>query len=173
MTSWYCQVFLLHIVWFYLLINTLPQVCSYDTQYDVSAICVCHMSIQCFPVCSLFSLIRSWFQFSQGLAAFHGDVWYTVNCDAVKLVLSHSIPAASIHTLLNGGNYPFSPSLFIIGFHQFMHVIGSAACDLGTLLCWTGAVCMNVSANFPVPFFICSHKYCSVFIGVLHILSYM
>ena len=87
-------------------------------------------------------------------AAINGRVWHTVNCGAIWLVIACSILVTSLLTLLYGVILSLSPPLFIIDFPQLIHVFGSAACYFGNVLCSTGTVCMKMSSNYPVPFFV-------------------
>ena len=101
------------------------------------------------------------FIFYRTWAAFHVHAWCIISCIVVKLIITCSMPATSLLTLI------FSPSLFIISFPWFMCIIVPAMYGLGTLLCFTSTVWMKMSSSCPAVFYICLCRYCSVDIRVL------
>ena len=100
-------------------------------------------------------------------AALCGNVcWCVASCDSVWLVITCSMSATGLLALLNGCNIiPFP--LVIHYCLPKKHMCLWICCDVGTLSCCTGTVCIKKSSCHPVPFFTCSLRYCFVDTGVL------
>ena len=97
-------------------------------------------------------------------AAFYGHVcWHIVCGDVFLLVNTCNMPATDLPALLNWGNMIcFPPLLLTVFFPWSTCALKSAVHDLGILLCSSSTACVKCPLIKTVPFFFCSHRYCSV-----------
>ena len=93
-----------------MLINIPHPEYAQQTQFWESAILVYICQFQVLWACKLLGMIWSWFHFNRAWGDFHGHTWHIMNCHAIWLIITHSVLAISLLSLLTGGNtVPFHP----------------------------------------------------------------
>ena len=78
------------------------------------------------------------------------------------------MPEINLLTLLDGVTISFLPTSLLGVFLLSICALESAVYDLSILSSSSGTICVKMSSNCIVPFFICYLRYCPVFTRVLY-----